>query len=72
MRSGVALGNTCPVCGKYTKYLLKYHTTVWESHDNGQNFLVKEVLSWCCPQCGATLFSGFPDSEVEALKWLAQ
>jgi YgiT-type zinc finger domain-containing protein len=60
----------CPYCGKRINYLVKYYLTIWETHHDGKNYLVKETLSWCCPQCGATLFSGFPDSEIEATKWL--
>jgi YgiT-type zinc finger domain-containing protein len=64
--------NTCPRCGRKIDRLVKRHTEVWLSYSDGRNFLVEESLSWSCPECGAVLFEGFPDSEVEATRWLGQ
>jgi YgiT-type zinc finger domain-containing protein len=62
----------CPKCGKEIDHLIKRHTDVWETYKDGKNFLVMEYLSWLCPFCNEVLFEGFPDSETEAMAWLAQ
>jgi YgiT-type zinc finger domain-containing protein len=61
----------CPKCGTQIDYLVKRHIEVWKTYYNGQNFLTEEYLSWSCPECGAVLFEGSPESEIEAIKWLA-
>jgi len=61
----------CPKCGKPIKHLIKRHIDVWKTYYNGQNFLIEEFLVWTCPECGQVLFEGFPDSEREAMEWLA-
>jgi ribosomal protein L37AE/L43A len=66
------MANVCPVCGRRVGSLVRKHLQVWHTNDRGQNYLVGEDLRWECPECGAVLFQGFPDSETEAEKWLAQ
>jgi YgiT-type zinc finger domain-containing protein len=62
----------CPNCGKLINYLIKRYTQIWETYYNGQNFLTEELLAYACPNCGWVLFEGFPDSELEATKWLVE
>jgi ribosomal protein S27AE len=66
------MAKTCPRCGEAIDHLITKYLQIWRHDDHGRRTLIQEELAWSCPKCGAVLFEGFPDSEAEATKWLAQ